>query len=876
MRSLVILRGAPGAGKSTWIKNNNLENYTLCADTLRLLMESPVMTADENRVTTSQKNDKDVWLLLFELLEKRMSRGEFVVVDATHSRSSDFSRYNTLCERYRYRKYYVDFSDVPMEVCKERNLQREPYKRVPEEVIEKIYARLKTQGKTSGWVEIDKDNFWNEIDVKLFDMNKYDKVHIFGDIHGCLNPLKMYFENHTYSENEMYIFCGDYTDKGLQNKETLEFLMGLSEKRNTLFLEGNHEGWVNYYANDEVENIKSKTFLHKTMPEIIDMDKKELRSFYRKIGQMAYFEFDNKKYFVTHGGLSYMSERLVLVATDQMIHGVGDYNVNIDEVWSKNMKNMVERWEPIKGYVGSYEISSYGRVKSLAREVVCSDGKVVHYKERLLSQSLSTKGYPKVVITKNGKQKCIFIHRIVAETFIPNPNNLPEVNHINENKLDNRVENLEWMTTKENCNYGTRNYRMALHHKKGCVFDKSKPYEKTKPSNCFTKVIEQDIIQVHAHRNTFEIDNVDNKSYDLEGKVEFGGDLKVLQLEHGCEPIMIRVKNDYFGEPEQINEFSECGTKLNMPMVEQLRLSPDIKEKDLGNNISSFNFTRDVFYSRRWNNLTTKARGLFVDTEKDKVVARGYQKFFNINETRDTKLEHLLVKFKDNKITCYKKENGFLGILSYVNGELFFAQKRTNDGEFSGYFKDLFDKSDIDRDRLIEYLKENDVSLTFEVIDVENDPHIIEYDKSKIVLLDIIHNKYEFEREPYEKVVELAESINCKCKSVYKEFDNVRDFHKWYLESTDENDLSKSDIEGVVIECNGIMTKLKFPYYNFWKSMRRLKEQVLHKHNVKLSSLYNATSNYFYAWLKKQPEQILEKDIITLRDMFYESGDYNE
>lgn len=723
MRSLVILRGAPGAGKSTWIKNNHLENYTLCADTLRLLMESPVMTTDENRVTTSQKNDKDVWLLLFELLEKRMSRGEFVVVDATHSRSSDFSRYNTLCERYRYRKYYVDFSDVPMEVCKERNLQRENYKRVPDEVIEKIYARLKTQGKTSGWVEIDKDNFWNEIDVKLFDMNKYDKVYIFGDIHGCLNPLKMYFENYPYSENEMYIFCGDYTDRGLQNKETLEFLMDLSEKRNTLFLEGNHEGWVNYYANDEIENIKSKTFLHKTMPEIIDMDKKELRSFYRKIGQMAYFEFDNKKYFVTHGGLSYMPERLVLVATDQMIHGVGDYNINIDEVWVQNTS---------------------------------------------------------------------------------------------------------------------------------------------------------DIIQVHGHRNTFEIDNVDNKSYNLEGKVEFGGDLKVLQLEHGCEPVMIGVKNDYFGTPEEVNEFSECRAKSMLPMVEQLRMSSDIRENVLDNGISSFNFTRDVFFSKRWNKLNSKARGLFVDTEKDKVVARGYEKFFNINETRDTKLEHLLVKFKDNKITCYKKENGFLGILSYVNGDLFFAQKSTNNGEFCDYFKELFNKSDINKDKLVDYLKDNDVSLTFEVIDIENDPHIIKEKESKIVLLDIIHNKYEFEREPYKRVVELAKSINCECKSVYKEFDNVRDFHKWYLESTDENDLSKSDIEGVVIECNGIMTKLKFPYYNFWKSMRRLKEQVLHKHNVKLSSLYNATSNYFYAWLKKQPEEILEKDIITLRDLFYESGDYNE
>ena len=85
-----------------------------------------------------------------------------------------------------------------------------------------------------------------------------------------------------------------------------------------------------------------------------------------------------------------------------------------------------------------------------------------------------------------------------------------------------------------------------------------------------------------------------------------------------------------------------------------------------------------------------------------------------------------------------------------------------------------------------------------------------------------------------------------------------------------KNDLSKSDIEGVVIESGNIMVKLKFPYYNFWKHMRRIKEQMLNHHNVKLSSLNNSTSNYFYAWLKKQSDEILQKDIITLREMFYE------
>lgn len=719
MRSLVILRGSPGSGKSTWIQKMNLENYTLCADTIRLLVESPIIVPDKKCRVISQKNDNYVWQLLFELLEKRMSRGEFVVIDATHSRSSDFSRYNKLCERYRYRKYYVDFSDVPIEECKRRNLLREEYKRVPDSVIDKMYSRLKTQSKTSGWVEIDKNNFWNEIGIKLFDFNNYEKINVFGDIHGCFNPLKEYFDKYPYNENEMYIFCGDYLDRGLQNKETLLFLMDLSLKKNTLFLEGNHERWLNYYSLDELENVKSKIFIKRTIPQIIDVDKKSIREFYRKIGQLAYFEYDKKRYLITHGGISYVPEELQLVATDQFIHGVGDYNVQIDEVFNGNEKNT-------------------------------------------------------------------------------------------------------------------------------------------------------DVIQIHGHRNIFEVDGTEC-SYNLEGKVEFGGNLKILQLSKGNKPLMIKIKNDYYGSQEEINEFSECRANVNIPMLERLKNSNDIKEIKLKNNISSFNFTRNAFYSKKWNECTCKARGLFVDTEKDKVVARGYEKFFNVNERKETELEHLMVKFKD-KIICYKKENGFLGILSYVNNELFFASKSTNEGDFAQYFKNIYDKSNINKLELENYLKNNDVSLTFEVIDVENDPHIIEYNESKLVLLDIIHNDYEFKREPYEKVQELSKLINCECKSIYVEFNNVRDFHKWYLENTNEDDMSKEDIEGVVIECSGIMTKLKFPYYNFWKYMRRIKEQVLHKSNVKLSGLYNALANYFYAWAKKQDEEILKKDIITLRKMFYEEN----
>lgn len=101
---------------------------------------------------------------------------------------------------------------------------------------------------------------------------------------------------------------------------------------------------------------------------------------------------------------------------------------------------MIEKWRDIEGFDGVYQISSMGRVRSLK-----------FGKERILKLNNSN-GYLYVFLRKNGKPKNLTIHRLVATYFIPNPENKPEVNHKNCKRDDNRVENLEWCTRKENCN----------------------------------------------------------------------------------------------------------------------------------------------------------------------------------------------------------------------------------------------------------------------------------------------------------------------------------------------------------------------------------------------------------------------------------------
>ena len=117
---------------------------------------------------------------------------------------------------------------------------------------------------------------------------------------------------------------------------------------------------------------------------------------------------------------------------------------------------MKEEWRDIKGYEGKYQVSNLGRVKGLERTVNTWNAYKTLY-ERVLKTYMAYNGYLKVVL--QGKTK--LIHRLVAEAFIPNPENKPQVNHKNEVKQDNRVENLEWVTAKENVNYGTSLRRRA-------------------------------------------------------------------------------------------------------------------------------------------------------------------------------------------------------------------------------------------------------------------------------------------------------------------------------------------------------------------------------------------------------------------------------
>lgn len=119
-----------------------------------------------------------------------------------------------------------------------------------------------------------------------------------------------------------------------------------------------------------------------------------------------------------------------------------------------------EVWQDIPGYEGYYQISTYGNVRSVERRIW---GGKAYYKVPSRNKTLSKNNWDYYVVrlSKDGADRDFLVHRLVADTFIPNPQNCPQINHKDEDKTNNRVENLEWCTQQYNNCYGTRNARVS-------------------------------------------------------------------------------------------------------------------------------------------------------------------------------------------------------------------------------------------------------------------------------------------------------------------------------------------------------------------------------------------------------------------------------
>lgn len=261
-----------------------------------------------------------------------------------------------------------------------------------------------------------------------------------------------------------------------------------------------------------------------------------------------------------------------------------------------------------------------------------------------------------------------------------------------------------------------------------------------------------------------------------------------------------------------------------MNEVDMLRNSSLVREKHLANGISSFNFSNKCFFNQAWDSINVKARGLFV--KDNKVVARSYNKFFNIGERPETEMDSL----RENlvfPVCAYVKSNGFLAMISAdptEDGKLFIASKSTNEGDFAGYIRDVLDKTltATQQADFADYLRKNSCTAVFECIDPIHDPHIVEYSHPHLVLLDLVYNDFNYSHAGYYTLIDVAGHFGFYCKFLSKVIANWQEFEdfidKW---------AARAKIEGFVFEdADGFMVKYKTPWYKNWKRASGVLQQV--------------------------------------------------
>ena len=306
--------------------------------------------------------------------------------------------------------------------------------------------------------------------------------------------------------------------------------------------------------------------------------------------------------------------------------------------------------------------------------------------------------------------------------------------------------------------------------------------------------------------------------------------------------------------------------------------------------IVSIILKKAVFYDNLWKTMPIMTRGFFINRDTRQVVARGYEKFFNLNETEENTLDVLSKRLRF-PVSVHIKENGFIGLVGYdaKTDSLIFASKSvlSPEGDFAllaeASLRNALDKNKKEESlaHLKTLLKESNLCLTMEVISPEHDPHIIEYDQSGVVLLDILHRSPQFVPLDYNETASLGRRLNLPVKKLactLKTPSDLADFAK-------ANEKSLAKIEGYVLrDADNQQLKIKSPFYIGWKIARshvaRLALERVNK-NKRVAPLQQEKLTQYGAgivaeeimdfahWAQRQDAPILSSDIISLRNAYW-------
>lgn len=307
MRKLLLLRGTIGSGKSSLVTKLDLDDYAISNDKIRIMLGSRELTPSGFRLPHSV--NKQTYDIAHSLLDERMKRGEFTVIDAVNSDFNSCKYYIDLANKYRYEIAYYQM-ETSLKECLKINKNREYFKQVAKSKVVELYKKIDKSNLPIRRI-YDIDKYIDE--VKVFNLDNYKKVIIVGSLNGNFDRLDKILAE--FNSDIKYIFLGNYFKSislcGDGSSYWSDRLIELSNRENVIMLEGSRDSLL--------------------------ADK-----FRNKLLDCYLFKMNNSIYFCNSGGLPYMPERLNLISSYQLINGACDNSTGLWEINSSKNKGIVQ------------------------------------------------------------------------------------------------------------------------------------------------------------------------------------------------------------------------------------------------------------------------------------------------------------------------------------------------------------------------------------------------------------------------------------------------------------------------------------------------------------------------------------------------------
>lgn len=779
MRKLLLLRGAPGSGKTRFVNQRGLSELALSLDAFRELFSTPVPVLEGvASLVVSQAVEAEVVRAARLAAANRMDLGATLVIDATMLTAKYQSEWAALGRKYGYEALLLDIQgDVSDEELLARNRGR-GNKAINEPRLLEMAAKGRMRNLSGLVREIRHDELQAEFATAEISLEQYERVLIVGDVQSCGGALSAVFAalGELNDRATAWVFVGDLFDRGPDAGEVFAQLHTAGE--NVFFITGNHELHLRSVIHHTSKTRLPATRISREQIERRGFTQADILALLDRTRAWLPFTFGGRRYVASHGG----------VTTDVL----------------------EARYRPgdaaaaVTGWYDAFDIPDHWFVygASTRSDTWQRTPTYTHVDAQLAARSQLAQFHGH----RNGRTTD------APEAFgaVPGVWNL-------EARVDAGGQ-----------------LRVAELHRDGSVTC----HEFVEPPVSADVAAERAAI-LHSAQSPGWAGRAKDAAKDagVSAEAEMSADAAV-EVSAGAAA---SADTQAAVGATTIAADAAAAAAAQLPLSQRLAQHPYIRTQPLDGGVVAYNFTGKAFVEGHWDVGTMAARGLFL--RGDAVVARGYQKFFNLGEPYGYTKESVLDEF-EYPVKVREKVNGYLGITAWLDERLVFWSKSgaTEYGDaFARTFAEQFSAEQ--QDALAAAAREHAVTLVFEVVRCD-DPHIVEYEGAQFVsLLDAIANQEAFALRG-DVVAGLAERLGAALHQPRTL--TVAHTRAELAAAIDAAERSASE-GAVLVDARGRMAKVKSPWYWHRRRLRTELEQFRAGQRTEFSEEYAAEARFLYA-----------------------------